>query len=122
MAKMGRPKGSRNRRTVLREAGLKDTLEREPGFDPRAYAVSVGRDPRKYNQRKSWAAELLMPYMYPKLSATKIEADVTNHPSGDQVTEAHRLITTALAVPVETNGATNGAANGKTNGASKSDG
>ena len=53
-----------------------------------------------------------MPYMYPRLSATKIEAHVTNHPSGKQQTDAERLVDTVLAVKAE---AANGHA--KPNGA-----
>jgi len=119
MAGVGRIKGSKNKRTLLRERGLKNAIEREPGFDPHAYAVSVGRDPRKWNQRKSWAAELLMPYMYPRLSATKIDATVKNDATGEQITDADRLVDTVLTVKAD---APNGHAkpNGS-NGASKGD-
>lgn len=123
MAGVGRIKGSKNKRTLLRERGLKNTIQNEPDFDPRAYAVAVGSGRRKKDPAKSWAAELLMPYMYPRLSSSKIDATVKGDATSEQITDADRLVDTVLTVEGNAPAATNGhGGNGAGNGASKSDG
>lgn len=132
---MPRPKGSKNRRTIAKEK----QIEAFHGIDPREHISGVLANkikgpsamrsvccpecghqvqaPDDEAADKYRAAVDLMPYTYARLSATKVDADVNLKASGDQVTEAHRLVTVALAVPVETNGAANGHANGSGNGA-----
>jgi len=61
----------------------------------------------------------LAPEKYKERTEATVKTDLA---TGEQITEARQMVTTALAVPVETNGATNGSGNGATNGASKSDG
>jgi len=103
MAGRGRPKGSRNKpKPVWRD------LEISP-FD---YLKGVLNQTQTYTKERFDAANALMPFIYPKLSATKIEADVTNHPTGEQLTDADRLVDTVLTVKAE---AANGHA--KPNGA-----
>lgn len=72
----GRPKGSKNRRTILKEQAAESVMAADPEFDPYLYIMSVGKDPSKWDEKRAWAASELMPYKYPRLSAAKIDADV----------------------------------------------
>jgi len=72
----GRPKGSKNKRTILKEAALARITADDPEWDPYEYAMSVGKDPSLHTKEQAWAADLLMPFKYPRLSSTKIDADI----------------------------------------------
>lgn len=76
MAGEGRAKGSKNKRTLLKEEAM-SRVANDKTFDPFTYLVSVGLDPSLYNEHRFRAAEVLMPYKYPKLSSKLIDADVT---------------------------------------------
>lgn len=75
MAGEGRKIGSKNKRTLLKEEAMRRVAD-DNTFDPFHYLVSVGRDPSQYDEHRFRAAEVLMPYKYPKLSSKLIDADV----------------------------------------------
>ena len=100
MAERGRPKGSKNKRTLSRERATA-RISQDPDFDPYEYIRSVGLDARKFNQRKAWAAETLMPYIYPRLSASKVDALVRTEATGEQITDADSLFETVLMIRLE---------------------
>jgi len=81
--------------------------------------VTVGAERRYSDVLLIVRLKALAPEKYKERTEATVKTDLA---TGEQITEASQMVTTALAVPVETNGATNGAANGATNGASKSDG
>ena len=68
----GRKPGARNKRTIAREAAIRDY----EGIDPREYLASVLADPEQYDEIKFMAAKELMPYTYARLSSSKVDADV----------------------------------------------
>ena len=60
----GRPKGSRNKRTIADQEILSS------GMSPLAFLCSVYRDPKQPMKRRIEAAKCAAPYLHPRLCAT----------------------------------------------------
>ena len=68
MAKIGRPKGSRNKRSLEVQARLKAM-----DFDPVAMLVSFAQDEDEDKEFRRKCAADVLPYLYPRLQATKVD-------------------------------------------------
>jgi hypothetical protein len=106
----GRPKGSRNK---------PKPVWRGEEISPFDYLKGVLNRTEDYSKERFEAACALMPFIYPKLSASKIDATLKDAATGEQITDADRLVDTVLTVKADApNGhAKPNGANGSGNGA-----
>jgi len=69
----GRPKGSKNRRTLLLEEGAR--VAAEAGTTPLEHLLSAMRDENQPTQVRLDAAKAAAPYCHPRLTANHNSAD-----------------------------------------------
>ncbi len=77
----GRPKGSRNKASVEREAEIKAS-----GLAPLEYMLNVLRDENATKEDRMWAADKAAPYVHPRLQAIAHTGE-----GGGPVPHEHRL-------------------------------
>jgi len=73
----GRPKGAKNRRTILLEEG--NRLASKGGVTPLEHLLSVMRDERKPLRDRLEAAKAAAPYCHPRLSVQYVTAKEEGH-------------------------------------------
>ena len=88
----GRPHGSRNR---------PKPVWRGEEISPFDYLKGVLNRTEEYSKERFEAANALMPFIYPKLSASKVDALVRTEATGEQITDADRLVETVLMIRLE---------------------
>ena len=71
MGSPGRPKGSRNKASIARQAAIAAS-----GLTPLEYMMDVLRNPKATTARRDWAAGAAAPYVHPKLSSTVLKGDL----------------------------------------------
>ena len=88
----GRPKGSRNK---------PKPVWRGEEISPFDYLKGVLNRTEEYSKERFEAATALMPFIFPKLTAVKMDATVKGDATGEQLTDADRLVDTVLTVHAE---------------------
>ena len=66
----GKPKGTRAKATVAREAEVKAS-----GLTPLDYMLQTLRDEQADKDDRQWAAQSAAPYVHPKLATTTLKGD-----------------------------------------------
>jgi hypothetical protein len=84
----GRPKGSKNKRTLMLEAGSRQAAV--GGFSPLAYLLQIMRDKTLDKAIRLDAAKAAAPYCHPRLSATHSTKDSNEKSHEDWVKEMKR--------------------------------
>ncbi len=91
--KTGRPRGSRNRRTIEMQALATD------GISPAEYLLSVMRDESRPEEERIRAAGLVAPYVYakPKQLAQTVHVTIPELNTIEAIAEAAAIIASAAA-------------------------
>ena len=87
----GRPKGSRNKRSVQQEEEIRNS-----GQTPLEYFVSIYQDEKQPERMRLEAARSAAPYVHPKLSAMEMEMS-TAQKDPVEMTEAELIADIAAA-------------------------